>query len=64
LTSKSGSPEWWYKLASGVSGITVQSFQFGRFSRMTFARYLVGTCTDVTIVYHSLNRFLEDWETF
>jgi len=52
-------------LASGVVGTTAQSSQFDGLSRMTFARDSVGgTNADVTIVYDSLSRVLEESETY
>ena len=52
-------------LASGVIGTTAQSFQYDGLSRMTYARDSVGTThADVTLVYDSLSRVLEDSQTF
>jgi YD repeat-containing protein len=52
-------------LASGVVGTTAQSFQYDGASRMTFARDSVGAAhADVTLVYYSLSRVVEDSQTF
>ncbi len=52
-------------LASGVVGTTAQSFQYDGLSRMTFARDSVSTThVDVTLVYDSLGRMLEDSQAF
>jgi RHS repeat-associated protein len=51
--------------AAGVSGTTAQSFQFDGLSRPTFARDSVGiTNADVTNVYDSLNRLLEESQVY
>jgi RHS repeat-associated protein len=51
--------------AAGVSGTTAQSFQFDGLSRNTFARDSVGaTNADVTSVYDSLNRLLEESQVY
>jgi len=52
-------------LGLGVVGTTAQSFQFDCLSRMTFARDSAGgTNADVTMVYDSLSRVLEESETY
>ncbi len=52
-------------LASGVVGTTSQSFQYDGLSRTTFARDTVSaTNADVTMVYDSLSRVLEDSQAF
>ncbi len=52
-------------LASGVAGTTAQSFQHDGLSRMTFARdSLSSTNADVTLVYDSLSRVLEESHGF
>ncbi len=52
-------------LASGVVGTTAQSFQYDGLSRTTFAGDTVGAANaDVTMVYDSLNRVLEDSQAF
>jgi RHS repeat-associated protein len=52
-------------LASGVAGTTAQSFQFDGLSRITFARDSVrGTNADVTTVYDSLSRLLEESQVY
>ncbi len=51
--------------ASGVVGTTAQSLQYDGLSRMTFARDSVGsTNADVTLVYDSLGRTLEDSQAY
>jgi YD repeat-containing protein len=51
--------------AAGVVGTTAQAFQFDGLSRTTFARDTVGsTNADVTLVYDSLGRVLEDSQAF
>ena len=51
--------------AAGVVGTTAQSFQFDGLSRTTFARDGVGsTNADVTRVYDSLGRELEDSQAY
>ena len=52
-------------LASGVVGTTAKSSQFDGLSRMTFVVDSVSsTNADVTIVYDSLSRVLEESETY
>ena len=51
--------------ASGIGGTTAQSFQFDGLSRLTFARDSVGiTNADVTTVYDSLSRLLEESQVY
>ncbi len=51
--------------ATGVVGTTAQSFQYDGLSRATFARDSVGsTNADVTLVYDSLGRTLEDSQAY
>ena len=52
-------------LATGVVGTTAQTFQYDGVARITFARDTVGsTHADVTIVYDSLSRVLEESQTY
>ncbi len=52
-------------LASGVVGTTAQSFQYDGLSRTTFARDTVSAANaDITMVYDSLSRVLEDSQAF
>ena len=52
-------------LATDVEGTTAQSFQYDGLSRMTFARDSVSsTNADVTTVYDSLGRTLEESQTY
>ncbi len=52
-------------LAAGVTGTTSQSMQYDGLSRTTFARDTVsGVNADVTLVYDSLDRVLEDAQTY
>ncbi len=51
--------------ASGIGGTTAQSFQFDGLSRLTLARDSVGiTNADVTTVYDSLSRLLEESQVY